>query len=105
MGNHQSIEDCKFDNGVKIRYYRLDENNTANNGNTVLCVVIFCAVFNYKFVVINQVKRPWNVYSGTIPRDFNLLVTPRVKEEVRNHFGCDDLEGAELEDQVIIEKV
>ena len=45
------------------------------------------------------------MYSGTIPRDFNLLVTPRVKEEVRNHFGCDDLEGAELEDQVIVETV
>ena len=48
-----------------------------------------------------QVTRPWNVYSGTIPRDFNLLVTPKVKEEVRNHFGCNELEGAELEDQVI----
>ena len=41
------------------------------------------------------------MYSGTIPRDFNLLVTPKVKEEVRNHFGCNELEGAELEDQVI----
>ena len=29
------------------------------------------------------------------------MVTPRVVEEVRNHFGCPDLEGAELEDQVL----
>ena len=49
-----------------------------------------------------QVKRPWNVYSGTMSRDFNLLVTPKVKEEVRTHFGCADLEGAELEDQVVL---
>lgn len=29
----------------------------------------------------------------------SLQVTPRVVEEVRDHFGCDQLEGAELEDQ------
>ena len=28
-----------------------------------------------------------------------MMVTPRVVEEVRSHFGCGDLEGAELEDQ------
>ena len=28
-----------------------------------------------------------------------MMVTPRVVEEVRSHFGCSDLEGAELEDQ------
>ena len=72
---------------------------------TLFYVLLFFSVIKYKLVVNNQVKRPWNVYSGTIPRDFNLLVTPRVKEEVRNHFGCDDLEGAELEDQVIVDKV
>jgi leishmanolysin-like peptidase len=27
------------------------------------------------------------------------MVTPRVVEEVRAHFGCPTLEGAELEDQ------
>jgi hypothetical protein len=27
------------------------------------------------------------------------MVLPRVVEEVRRHFGCEDLEGAELEDQ------
>jgi len=27
------------------------------------------------------------------------MVTPRVVEEVRRHFDCDSLEGAELEDQ------
>ena len=28
-----------------------------------------------------------------------MVVTPRVREEVRKHFGCDKLSGAELEDQ------
>jgi hypothetical protein len=28
------------------------------------------------------------------------MVTPKVVEEVRKHFICPDLEGAELEDQV-----
>lgn len=28
-----------------------------------------------------------------------MIVTPRVKEEVRAHFNCKLLEGAELEDQ------
>lgn len=28
-----------------------------------------------------------------------MVVTPKVKAEVRAHFGCRDLEGAELEDQ------
>ena len=27
------------------------------------------------------------------------MVTPRVVEEIRNHFNCSELEGAELEDQ------
>ena len=28
-----------------------------------------------------------------------MMVTPRVVEEVRRHFNCSTLEGAELEDQ------
>lgn len=28
-----------------------------------------------------------------------MMVTPRVVEEVREHFNCSILEGAELEDQ------
>jgi hypothetical protein len=32
-------------------------------------------------------------------REVQVMVTPRVVEEVRNHFGCWELEGAELEDQ------
>jgi hypothetical protein len=32
-------------------------------------------------------------------REVQMMVTPRVVQEVRSHFGCRDLEGAELEDQ------
>ena len=44
-------------------------------------------------------ERPWKVRSGTLTRTIDLMVTPRVVEEVRRHFNCSDLEGAELEDQ------
>ena len=44
-------------------------------------------------------ERPWNVRGGTQTRTIDLMVTPRVVEEVRRHFNCSDLEGAELEDQ------
>lgn len=32
-------------------------------------------------------------------KKIDMMVTPRVVEEVRKHFDCDRLEGAELEDQ------
>ena len=46
-----------------------------------------------------QVERPWKVRSGTMTRSVSLMVTPKVVEEVRRHFNCEKLEGAELEDQ------
>lgn len=48
---------------------------------------------------IKRMERPWNVRGGTQTRTIDLMVTPRVVEEVRRHFNCSDLEGAELEDQ------
>ncbi|XP_044018752.1 leishmanolysin-like peptidase isoform X2 [Aphidius gifuensis] len=49
---------------------------------------------------IKTIIRPeWQVHGGSIKRSMQMIVTPRVKEEVRAHFLCDDLEGAELEDQ------
>ena len=50
--------------------------------------------------MIKKINRPdWLVRSGRVTRQVQMVVTPRVVEEVRKHFGCDDLEGAELEDQ------
>ncbi|XP_055338736.1 leishmanolysin-like peptidase [Paramacrobiotus metropolitanus] len=49
---------------------------------------------------IRHIERPnWQVRGGEITRPMDLLVTPRVTEEARRHFGCNDLEGAELENQ------
>lgn len=50
--------------------------------------------------VIRRVERPkWRVRGGTVARTINMVVTPRVRAEVRAHFNCSELEGAELEDQ------
>ena len=50
-------------------------------------------------VVKTVVRRYWKVAKGSITHQVNLIVTPRVIEEVRRHFNCPSLEGAELEDQ------
>ncbi|PIO62710.1 hypothetical protein TELCIR_15718, partial [Teladorsagia circumcincta] len=34
-----------------------------------------------------------------VPRDVYMIVTPKVRKEVRKYFGCPTLEGAEIEDQ------
>lgn len=50
--------------------------------------------------IIKTVQRPnWLVRGGHVTRTMHMIVTPRVVEEVRKHFNCPDLEGAELEDQ------
>lgn len=45
------------------------------------------------------VRDKWLVKGGVTERILDMMVTPRVVQEVRDHFGCDELEGAELEDQ------
>ena len=47
-----------------------------------------------------QFVRNWEVRKGRMRRTVHMLVTPRVREEVRRHFNCSALEGAELEDRV-----
>lgn len=49
---------------------------------------------------IRKLVRPkWSIRGGYIERTMDMVVTPKVVEEVRNHFNCSKLEGAELEDQ------
>lgn len=49
---------------------------------------------------IRKIVRPkWSVRGGYTTKHIDMMVTPRVVEEVRNHFNCSRLEGAELEDQ------
>ena len=40
------------------------------------------------------------VAGGSVSKVTHLLVTPRVRREVRAHFGCRGAQGGELEDQV-----
>ncbi|CAH1774924.1 unnamed protein product, partial [Owenia fusiformis] len=53
--------------------------------------------------VIRKVERPdWKIMGRTMRKSVQMIVTPKVVEEVRKHFNCSTLEGAELEDQGII---
>lgn len=50
--------------------------------------------------VVKNITRPkWMIRGGHMARTFHMVVTPRVVKEVREHFNCSTLEGAELEDQ------
>jgi len=50
--------------------------------------------------VIRRIVRPdWLIREGRVSKEMHMMVTPRVVEEVRLHFNCSTLEGAELEDQ------
>ncbi|KAK9497719.1 hypothetical protein O3M35_004387 [Rhynocoris fuscipes] len=50
-------------------------------------------------VIKTIVRKDWLVHNGPIMKQIQVMVTPRVVQQVRNHFNCADLEGAELEDQ------
>uniref|UniRef100_T1I4F7 Leishmanolysin-like peptidase n=1 Tax=Rhodnius prolixus TaxID=13249 RepID=T1I4F7_RHOPR len=50
-------------------------------------------------VIKTIIRKDWVVHNGTIEREVQVMVTPKVVKEVRNHFNCPELEGAELEDQ------
>lgn len=45
------------------------------------------------------VRENWVVRGGHVRKVVDMMVTPRVVAEVRRHFDCPLLEGAELEDQ------
>ncbi|XP_040565883.1 leishmanolysin-like peptidase [Lepeophtheirus salmonis] len=49
--------------------------------------------------VIKREVRQWRVRGMTVEKEVQVVVTPRVQEEVRAHYGCHSLSGAELEDQ------
>ncbi|XP_029646723.1 leishmanolysin-like peptidase [Octopus sinensis] len=52
--------------------------------------------------VVRRIERPnWLLQSGQENRSVWMIVTPKVVEEVRRHFNCSTLEGAELEDQLM----
>lgn len=50
-------------------------------------------------VIKKIVRTDWVTGEGKVNRGVHVVVTPTVVKEVRNHFNCSTLEGAELEDQ------
>ncbi|KAL8570983.1 hypothetical protein ACOMHN_037843 [Nucella lapillus] len=60
------------------------------------------AMYIWSDKVVKMLTRmDWSTHAGTMPKIVNMMVTPKVKREVRRHFNCPSLEGAELEDQGI----
>ncbi|XP_057709476.1 leishmanolysin-like peptidase isoform X1 [Corythoichthys intestinalis] len=57
-------------------------------------------LYQWSEAVIKRVNRLWDIRGGQMVRhEVHVVVTPRVVEEVRNHFKCPILEGMELENQ------
>lgn len=50
-------------------------------------------------IIKKLIRRDWLTGGGKIEKEVHLMVTPTVVREVRSHFNCSSLEGAELEDQ------
>ncbi|KAK0419928.1 hypothetical protein QR680_014408 [Steinernema hermaphroditum] len=44
-------------------------------------------------------REDWWTSDKTISHPVHVMVTEKVREEAKKHFGCEDLEGAELENQ------
>ena len=57
-------------------------------------------VYQWSSKTVRSIERKnWATRHGGITRHVHVLVTPRVKREVRRHFNCPSLEGAEIENQ------
>ncbi|KPM09199.1 leishmanolysin-like protein [Sarcoptes scabiei] len=52
-----------------------------------------------KKVLLRVERKNWKVRGGTLTNSVFVISTPNVVREVRNHFNCSLLEGAELENQ------
>lgn len=50
-------------------------------------------------VIKKVIRNDWINGEGKVSKEVHLIVTPTVIREVRSHFNCSSLEGAELEDQ------
>lgn len=50
-------------------------------------------------IVRKITRKDWETANGLVKHDVMMIVTPKVKQEVRKHFRCGSLEGAEIENQ------
>ncbi|KAL9951989.1 hypothetical protein ACROYT_G044753 [Oculina patagonica] len=57
-------------------------------------------LYQWSSKIVQKVERKnWATRHGDIQHEVHMIVTPRVKREVRRHFNCPNLEGAEIENQ------
>ncbi len=56
-------------------------------------------VYQWSDSTIRSQNLQWLTRTRTVSHTVNLMVTERVVEEGRTHFGCPTLEGVELENQ------
>ena len=57
-------------------------------------------LYQWSTRVVRRIEREkWAVRHGFVKHSIHVLATPRVKAEVRKHFRCPELEGAEIENQ------
>ena len=57
-------------------------------------------LYQWSSKIVQKVERKkWATRHGDIVHQVHMIVTPRVKKEVRKHFKCPSLEGAEIENQ------
>ncbi|GFR95737.1 leishmanolysin-like peptidase [Elysia marginata] len=98
---HEILHALGFTAGL-YAFYRDDYGNprTPRNPTTGRPVLGNNGIYQWSPNVIQEVVRPnWIQKSGVTQRKVLMMVTPRVRAEVRHHFNCSTLEGAELEDQ------
>ncbi|GFO20316.1 leishmanolysin-like peptidase, partial [Plakobranchus ocellatus] len=102
---HEILHALGFTAGL-YAFYRDDNGNprTARDPNTGRPPVSpdYHGMYQWSTSTIREVVRAnWIQKSGVTERRVRIMVTPRVRDEVRQHFNCSSLEGAELEDQGI----
>ena len=50
--------------------------------------------------IVRKIKRKdWETANGLVEHEVMMIVTPKVRKEVKRHFRCNSLEGAEIENQ------
>nr|XP_032818412.1 leishmanolysin-like peptidase isoform X1 [Petromyzon marinus] len=97
---HEVIHALGFSAGL-FAFYRDDDGQplTPRYGNGLPPFNDTTGLYQWSERVARRVSRRWAVRGGELSHLVTLLVTPRVVEEAREHFGCLSLEGLELENQ------
>ncbi|KAJ6224326.1 hypothetical protein RDWZM_002871 [Blomia tropicalis] len=81
-------------------FYRDFDGNTINSLNKHMGPYFISNGTRISQKILRRVTRDnWKVHKGEVAHKVYLITTPNVIKEVRDHFNCSKLEGAELENQ------